>query len=180
MVLIDFSLRQPFPGQHSFSQSLTRPRYLGWRGGGRLLEQTRLERLLPRLRGGGDKGSVPKSEVTSSDDPGQESSPDLKEACAHGSKDKTKTEEEVEFMDDDRWDENSDKSSGQGGDAKIGRKEGSRAGRATTPLGAMESELLLEGNVQRLQFLRKKTGMDLGVRSYFSLRALLARVGCIA
>lgn len=29
--------------------------------------------------------------------------------------------------------------------------------------GRMESDGLLAGNVQRLQFLRKKTGMDLGV-----------------
>lgn len=35
----------------------------------------------------------------------------------------------------------------------------------TVRAGSMESASLLAGNVQRLQFLRKKTGVDLGVSS---------------
>lgn len=37
----------------------------------------------------------------------------------------------------------------------------------------MESESLLAGNVQRLHFLRKKTGIDLGVRESANLHIFI-------
>eukprot|EP00903_Cladosiphon_okamuranus_P019215 g17669.t1 len=47
--------------------------------------------------------------------------------------------------------------------------------------GTMESDELLAGNVQRLQFLRKKTGMDLGVTVFtlyaMAIRSVIATVG---
>lgn len=45
------------------------------------------------------------------------------------------------------------------------------ATRSDAKPGTMESEALLAGNVQRLQFLRKKTGIDLGVSVGFGVES---------
>ncbi|CAM9239935.1 unnamed protein product [Ectocarpus sp. 12 AP-2014] len=51
----------------------------------------------------------------------------------------------------------------------------------TVRAGTMESASLLAGNVQRLQFLRKKTGVDLGVTVYslyaMAIRSVISTVG---
>ncbi|CAM9847612.1 unnamed protein product, partial [Ectocarpus sp. 13 AM-2016] len=51
----------------------------------------------------------------------------------------------------------------------------------TARAGTMESASLLAGNVQRLQFLRKKTGVDLGVTVYslyaMAIRSVISTVG---
>ncbi|CAN0112156.1 unnamed protein product, partial [Ectocarpus sp. 8 AP-2014] len=58
--------------------------------------------------------------------------------------------------------------------------DGAKGGN-TVRAGTMESASLLAGNVQRLQFLRKKTGFDLGVTVYslyaMAIRSVISTVG---
>lgn len=48
--------------------------------------------------------------------------------------------------------------------SKEKRRNGSKGTRKALPLGCVQSESLLAGGIQQLQFMRKRTGMDLWVR----------------
>ncbi|CAM9834772.1 unnamed protein product [Scytosiphon promiscuus] len=68
--------------------------------------------------------------------------------------------------------------------AVIGGKRGARRQSSSRPrqrLGTIQSPSLLAGNVERVQFLRKKTGIDLGVTVYtlyaMAIRSVIATVG---
>lgn len=123
------------------------PRISGLRSVGVLLGRARLQ----GLRGGGAQGSEPETITAATGDSRSRKDSGSKKVRAGPSAEHT----------------DADSSTGTSNDSDSGSHNGSGTGERSRHVASdyRQSQSLLDGNIERLQFLRKRTGMDLGVSS---------------